>query len=51
MAVTSSPHTMQPQYLWDQKQSVHISRRHYKKESAHVRSVFMIVGYFSTIPS
>ena len=49
MAVTSSPHTMPPEHLWDPKQTVHISRRHYKKESAHVGSFHLIVGYFLTI--
>ena len=31
MAVTSAPHAMPPQHLWDQKQNVHISRGHYKR--------------------
>ena len=51
MAVTSSPHTMPPQHLWDPKQRVHISISHYKRESAHVGSFHMIVGYFLTIVS
>ena len=45
MAVSSSPHTMPPEHLRDQKQRVHISRWHYKKEIAHVGSFPMIVGY------
>ena len=46
MAVTSSPHTMPPQYLRDSKQRVHITRWHDK--SAHLGSFPMIVGYFLT---
>ena len=49
MAVTSAPQAMLPQHLWDTKQRVHISTWHYKRESAHVGSFPMIVGYFLTI--
>ena len=49
MAVTSVPHAMPPQHIWDPKQRVHISRWHYKREDAHVGSFPMIVGYFLTI--
>ena len=31
MTVTSAPHAMPPQHLWDPKQNVHISRGHYKR--------------------
>ena len=31
MAVTSAPHAMPPQLLWDPTRRVHISRWHYKK--------------------
>ena len=51
MPVISSPHTMPPQHLRDPKQRVHISRWLYKRESGHVGSFPMIVGYFLTIVS
>ena len=38
-------------HLWDPKQRVHISRWRYKRQSAHVDSFHMIVGYFLTIVS
>ena len=46
MAVTSAPQAMQLQHLWDAKQRVQTSRWHYERESAHVGSFHMIVGYF-----
>ena len=49
MAVTSAPQAMPPEHLWDPKQRMHISRWHYKRESAHVGSFLMMVGYFLTI--
>ena len=51
MAVTSAPQAMPPQHLWDQKQRVHISGWHPKREDAPVGSFPMIVGYFLTILS
>ena len=47
MVVPSAPHAMPPQHLWDPKQGVHISRWHYKGESAQLGSFHMIVGYLS----
>ena len=49
MAVTSAPQAVPPQHLWDPKQRLHISRWHYKRESAHMGSFHMIVGNVLTI--